>query len=67
MCKINFDGAANANSNSRYFDVIHGYSDLAPWDIGAPAITINENQPWYRTKEDGLSYTECPPLEKCVF
>ena len=67
MCKINFDGANNANANSRYFDIITGYSDEPAWDIGAPSVKINKDQPWERTDEDGLNFTECPPLEKCVF
>ena len=45
MCKINFDGALNANENSRYWDIIHGYSDLPVWELenGATDITVNEN------------------------
>ena len=38
-CKINFDGALNANENSRYWTVADFYADDIPYFLGATGVT----------------------------
>ena len=71
-CAVNFDGTVNANANTRYWSVTDHYTKGdKPWNIGVPALKDDTSQDWQRvddpTDPSALNYTECPPLEKCVF
>lgn len=69
-CTVNYDGAVNANANTRYWAVTDHYSKgTKPWDKGVQALSDDSTQNWQRTDDDDgtLNYTECPPLEKCTF
>lgn len=69
-CTVNFDGTVNANANTRYWAVTDHYSDGdKPWSVGVPALSDDSTQDWERTEDPTgeLNYTECPPLEKCIF
>lgn len=40
-CAINFDGAVNANANSRYWQITDWHSTEIPWDVGVPNLTFD--------------------------
>ena len=67
-CAINFDGAVNANANSRYWVISDHYSDRRPYEAGviSSSVKLDETQDWKSTGS-GQNYTECPPLAKCIF
>jgi hypothetical protein len=65
-CAINFDGAANANANSRYWYITDHWSSDRVYNIGVPKLGYDSRQDWQYNGDDN-NKTECPPLEKCVF
>ena len=65
-CAINFDGAANANANSRYWYITDHWSDERVYEIGVPELGLDKTQDW-KFGEESDNYTECPFLEKCTF
>ena len=67
-CAINFDGAANANANSRYWYITDHYASDRVYEIGVPALGYDNNngQNW-KYAGDSDNFTSCPPLEKCEF
>ena len=71
VCGISFDGAVNANANSRYWEVSDRHSTGLPWEAegGVTSFARDASQDWERTDVAGsnLNYTECPFLEKCTF
>jgi len=65
-CAINFDGAVNANANSRYWVISDHYGVKRPYDVGVLSLSLDKTQDWTYLGSDN-NYTECPPLAKCVF
>ena len=65
-CAINFDGATNANANSRYWFITDHSSKKRVYEIGVPELVYDNKQDW-QFGEEKDNYTECPPLEKCIF
>jgi len=65
-CAINFDGAVNANANSRYWVISDHHGAKRPYDVGVLSLSLDKTQDWTYLGSDN-NYTECPPLAKCVF
>ena len=65
-CAINFDGAVNANANSRFWVISDHYSDQRVYDAGVMNISMDRGQDW-KSSGKGQNYTECPLLQKCIF
>lgn len=67
-CAINFDGAVNANANSRYWVISDHNSSKRAYDAGVIStfMKLDVGQDWKSTG-GANNYTECPPLAKCTF
>eukprot|EP00354_Favella_ehrenbergii_P009995 CAMPEP_0170466896 /NCGR_PEP_ID=MMETSP0123-20130129/10680_1 /TAXON_ID=182087 /ORGANISM="Favella ehrenbergii, Strain Fehren 1" /LENGTH=174 /DNA_ID=CAMNT_0010733131 /DNA_START=19 /DNA_END=543 /DNA_ORIENTATION=+ len=65
-CAINFDGAVNANANSRYWVISDHYSEERAYSTGVLNISLDKGQDW-RSTGAGQNFTECPLLQKCIF
>ena len=39
------------------------------WDVGVPSLLDDTDEDWTRTPDGTklINYTDCPPLEKCIF
>ena len=66
-CAIQFDGAVNANANSRYWYITDHYSAEKPFDVGIQAMNHDSQQNWKYLGGGTKNYTECPIGEKCIF
>ena len=67
-CAIQFDGAVNANANSRYWYITDHYSTEKPYDIGVMQMGYDSSQDWlFLGAGEQYNYTECPIGEKCIF
>ena len=65
-CAINFDGAVNANANSRYWVISDHFGNERPYDVGVLGLNLDKGQDWTYLGAYN-NYTECPPLAKCTF
>ena len=66
-CGIDFDGAVNANANTRYWTVSDHFSSERPWEIGAENVSDDTQQDWEFIDGLDYSYTNCPNFDKCTF
>ena len=71
-CSVRFDGAVNANANSRLWSISDRYSPKGemPWaKDGLAKIVEDTEKDWKPTlgANNELNYTSCPPLKKCIF
>ena len=64
---MQFDGAVNANANSRYWTVSDHYSYKRPYDVGVGEMSYDTEQNWKYLGSGTMNYTECPENDKCIF
>lgn len=68
MCTIDFDGAVNANANSRYWEIYDHNGSDKPWEVGPQNISRDSQQNWSYLGEGDANYTSCPEgSSKCTF
>ena len=66
-CTVDYDGAANANANSRSWSVNDRYSTDIPYTVGLEGTNLDSQQDWVLIDSLEWNYTECPSFAKCIF